>query len=480
MHRYLEPSGFRAQKLRVTHAVSDFYRCPQELVALSCPQVLNTDPGFFRLGSALCYGQSAYGSVSDLHGTDVPDLQPHVRYDNSSVSLPFDVSAVLENFRCERYPIDPQRVTAALLSSKAARRFYYVLRPLLHQAVRSPLQRFFFRDWSGVLFPRWPVDTSVEQLFEKILLLCMRLGKEDRIPFIWFWPQGASAAAIMTHDVETTAGALLVEALIDVDDEFGIKSSFQIVPEERYPVPSALLDLIRRRECEVNVHGLNHDGDLFRDRRNFQKRSKSINRYAKEFGSQGFRSPCMYRNTDFLEDLDVLYDMSVPNVAHLEPQRGGCCTVFPYFIGNILELPLTTIQDYSLFHILGDYSIGLWEKQIDLIAEKHGLISFIVHPDYIMQEKPLAIYRQLLAHLSKQREEKNLWITRPGDVNRWWRERSAMKLVAENGYWRIQGPGSERARIAFASLDGERIVYRIGQTVEPRADFSAQQAAPPY
>ena len=38
----------------------------------------------------------------------------------------------------------------------------------------------------------------------------------------------------------------------------------------------------------------------------------------------------------------------------------------PYFIGNILELPLTTIQDYSLFHILGDYSISLWQQQIDV------------------------------------------------------------------------------------------------------------------
>jgi hypothetical protein len=28
------------------------------------------------------------------------------------------------------------------------------------------------------------------------------------------------------------------------------------------------------------------------------------------------------------------------------------CTAFPYFIGDILELPLTDMQDYSLFCIL--------------------------------------------------------------------------------------------------------------------------------
>ena len=75
--------------------------------------------------------------------------------------------------------------------------------------------------------------------------------------------------------------------------------------------------------------------------------------------------------------------MSVPNVAHLEPQRGGCCTVMPYFLGHVLELPLTAAQDYTLFHILGDYSTRLWQEQIDLILEQNGLVSFIAHPDYL-------------------------------------------------------------------------------------------------
>jgi hypothetical protein len=265
------------------------------------------------------------------------------------------------------------------------------------------------------------------------------------------------------------AGARSVEALMDLDDEFGIKSSFQIVPEERYPVPEALLDLIRGHQCEVNVHGLNHDGYLLRDEASFQKKAVLINRYLQQYGTEGFRSPCMYRNLDYFQHLDISYDMSVPNVAHLEPQRGGCCTVFPYFAGNFLELPLTTIQDYSLFHILRDYSIELWKKQVELIAEKHGLISFIVHPDYIAPEKSRAVYKELLAYLAKQRSERGFWVARPGEVNRWWRERNAMKLVAENGQWRIEGPGSERARIAFASLEGDRIVYRIGKSVDPCA-----------
>ena len=65
----------------------------------------------------------------------------------------------------------------------------------------------------------------------------------------------------------------------------------------------------------------------------------------------------MYRNAEWLHALNIRHDMSIPNVAHLDPQQGGCCTVFPFFIGEILELPLTTIQDYTLFHIVGECSM---------------------------------------------------------------------------------------------------------------------------
>ena len=92
----------------------------------------------------------------------------------------------------------------------------------------------------------------------------------------------------------------------------------------------------------------------------------------------------MYREQAWFDAFEFQYDMSVPNAAHLEPQRGGCCTVMPYFVGDILELPLTTTQDYTLFHILNDYSTTLWQEQIRLITGRHGLVSVITHPDYLV------------------------------------------------------------------------------------------------
>ena len=461
-----------APEFRLTNVLEEFFRCPGDLAALSPPEKRNSPPGYFRFGpGAICYGQSAYSSSSRVNGDGLPDLARHVTSYGSTLRLPFDASRIVDNLRLERYPATAATGTSALLSSETARRVYYYFRPMLGDSLRKNLQRLFLRGWDKLPFPQWPVDTSVEHILERLLLLSMKFRQIDRMPFIWFWPDGALSSAIVTHDVETPGGVNFIPSLMDIDDSFSIKTSFQVVPEQRYPLDSNLLKSIRQRQFEVNVHGLNHDGNLFRDRKTFLKQAMWINRYVQDFGADGFRSACMYRNVDWYEELNISYDMSVPNVAHLEPQRGGCCTVFPYFIGKILELPLTTVQDYSLFHILGDYSIELWKKQIELITEKHGLISFIVHPDYLVGEKALSVYENLLAYLSQLRCDKKIWIARPGDVNRWWRERDAMKLVFEEGKWRITGPRRERARIAFARIKDDKIVYTVGLSSEEPAEL---------
>ena len=289
------------------------------------------------------------------------------------------------------------------------------------------------------------------------MLLSLKAHRAEQIPFIWFWPDGATSCALMTHDVETALGTDLCPMLMDMNDSFGIKASFQVIPEERYHVTTEFLNSIRRRGFEVVVHDLNHDGRLFRDRELFVERAAKINSYGKKFGATGFRAGILYRNQQWYDALDFEYDMSVPNVAHLDPQRGGCCTVMPYFIGDMLELPVTMTQDYTLFNILNDYSTKLWERQIKLIMEKHGLISVVIHPDYITGSREKRIYEALLAKLADLREKKNVWITTPGEVNRWWRQRAEMTIVEENGRLQIEGVASERACIAYASEKDGRL-----------------------
>jgi hypothetical protein len=448
---------------RPAGALIDFYRCPETLINLSLTGELSGESAFFYFGQeVLCYGERVLDSLDTVASSCLPDLFPQVIYGGPGLRLPFNPSQIVDNLRRERYTINQSTNSRAILSGEEIRKIYYFVRPLLGVSLRKHLQRLFLRNWDKISFPKWPVDATVERILERVLCLCMKTQEIDTIPFIWFWPEGAPSCVMVTHDIETKAGVEFTSRLMDIDSAFEIKASFQVIPEKQYSVSEGFLDRIRDRGFELNVQDLTHEGNLFDNRAAFLIRAQSINQYLKEYGAQGFRSGRLYRNTDWYEALDISYDMSVPNVAHLESQRGGCCTVFPYFIGNILELPLTTSQDYSVFHILGEYSIQLWKKQIALIMEKNGLVSFIVHPDYIRREKALAVYKVLLRYLSDLRNEGNLWIALPREVSQWWRERSKMKLVMEDGKWRIRGPGHERARLAYARLRGDEIVYSLG------------------
>ena len=294
----------------------------------------------------------------------------------------------------------------------------------------------------------------------------MRAQGLKSVPFVWFWPDGCSCAVTLTHDVETVRGRDFCEQLMDLDESAGLRSSFQLVPERRYSIPLELIESMRNRGFEVNVHDLNHDGRLYSNHDEYLRRVKAINQYGKMMKARGFRSGAMYRDLRWYSALDFEYDMSVPNVGRWEAQRGGCCTVMPYFIGSIVEIPLTTLQDYILFELWGDYSIEVWKKQAHLIRGKHGLIHFLIHPDYVINQHAQSAYKKLLKFLNDFKAQQNVWCALPGEVNDWWRQRARMSLVEDGqGSWRIEGAGSSRARLAYAELSGDNIVYRIPDLV---------------
>jgi hypothetical protein len=438
--------------------LNQYFRCPDGYVRLAQRGTLSQNPGYFRFGDdAICYGKYAGRRPPESAAGSLNDGLRDAVVEDGTIYLPFDLGEVLDNLRFELYTGDWRGgPTKSLLA-----RIYYLLRPLLPFGVRSRLKKLHLRDWAELPFPQWPVDCSVDSLLHQLLLLSVKTNRNRRIPFIWFWPDGAPGCGIMTHDVETKLGQMFTEKLMDIDDSFGIKASFQIIPEQRYSVHPDYLASVRERGFEVVVHDLNHDGHLYRDREEFLRRAAKINAYGKQFAADGFRAAVLYRRQLWYDALDFSYDMSVPNVAHLDPQHGGCCTVMPYFIGNIVELPVTATQDYNLFHILDDHSISLWERQIELILEKHGLISFIVHPDYVAQGLERGTYEALLAYLARLKQEKGVWMTTPGEVDRWWRQRAAMTLVEEGAGFRIQGVGSERARLAYATERDGQLYFTI-------------------
>jgi hypothetical protein len=445
----------------LSQAVNDRYRCPEDFFDFVLNGQLSSDEGYFRFGpNTTCYGRSCSGVRVPQADSSLYDAIRDVLVDDGKLGLPFDPTEIIDNLRLERHA-NTRRMVSNFQS--VLRRLYYLLRPLTNLSVRKQVQRFHGRNWRKVPFPRWPVDTTVEEICERLLLLSMEAKGVERVPFVWFWPDGANACLMMTHDVETEAGRDHCADLMDVDDSFGIKASFQIVPEERYAVSPNLLELIRNRGFDVGIQDLNHDGQLFDNKEEFQRRAKIINRYGREYGAKGFRAAVLYRKLEWYEAFEFAFDMSVPNVAQLDPQHGGCCTVMPYFIGDVLELPVTTIQDYTLFHLLNERSIDLWKAQLDLILKKNGLASFIVHPDYVKEHDTSSVYKGLLGYFRELRQKMPIWSALPAEVDSWWRARSKMSVVKDGHSWRIEGDDAERAVLAYAKNVDGNLFYELAQ-----------------
>jgi len=420
---------------------------------------LSSDVGYFNFGPKIrCYGRSSTGSRTAQLKSAVEDVSGAIVVTDRKVALPFNPTEVIDNLRLERYAKD---VRMGEFVQKLVTRTYYLLRPMLGVEIRKHMQRAWLHLWNKLPFPVWPVDRTVEDICGKILTLSLEAQGLQRIPFIWFWPNSATGCVMMTHDIETSAGLNACSWLMDLDDAFGMKASFQVVPEGRYQVSPQLLSTICRRGFEVAIQDLNHDGLLFLDREEFLRRCKKINQYAREYGARGFRAAVLYRRQEWYDALEFSFDMSIPNVAHFSAQPGGCCTVMPYFIGNILELPVTTTEDYTLFNVLGDYSIDLWKTQTELILQNNGLVSFIIHPDYILKDNARAVYESLLHYLQGLRAEMNLWFVLPSEIERWWRARARMHIIPEGSSWRIEGDGAEKAVLAYAKIGEGKLVYEI-------------------
>jgi glycosyltransferase involved in cell wall biosynthesis len=255
----------------------------------------------------------------------------------------------------------------------------------------------------------------------------------ERLPENWpGWPGGKKFAFVLTHDVEDKTGLSRCRSLMQLESELGFRSSFNFVPEGSYRVPAELREELTDRGFEVGIHDLKHDGRLFTSHRNFRRRAARINRYAREWGSSGFRSGFMLRNLDWLYDLDVQYDASTFDTDPFEPQPEGAHTIFPYWMphpdGNsssegYVELPYTLPQDSTLFLLLGETTPEIWMRKLDWIAEHGGMALVIVHPDYLSfsgsrqtaTTYPAEIYREFLTYV-KTRYAGEYWHALPQEV----------------------------------------------------------------
>jgi len=366
----------------------------------------------------------------------------------------YDYDDGIEKFLFERY-----KDKNGARSSKT----YYVLKPLIPRRLQILLRRRRAKSVRSS-FPLWPIEEKLENLKRDIFKSSMRT--KDEIPFIWFWPHGMRFAFVITHDVETQKGSGNIERICEIERKYGFRSSWNFVPE-RYSVDSGILNRLATDGFEVGIHGLKHDGKLFDSREIFDERMKKIKKYAIEWDAVGFRSPATHRNPDWMVNMPFEYDSSFPDTDPYEPQPGGCLSIFPFFVGNLVELPITLAQDHTLFEILGHKDISIWKQKIDWIEKMNGMALVIVHPDYIRpgggrgKESGYSIeyYEELLQYVKKKG---SYWHALPREVAGWWRRRDASEIrFDENGKPYIKGSAAKDGVITRIKLVNDEVMFEV-------------------
>lgn len=353
-----------------------------------------------------------------------------------------------DHFRLERY--QGERRQAASL------RAFYAVKPAIPRPVQLGLRRLYARRQARRAFPAWPIEPLLVDRQREELRRRLRASGGDQLPIVNFWPRGKRFAAILTHDVEGPAGVANVPSVQALERRHGFVSSWNFVAED-YPIPADLFASLRAAGCEIGLHGIHHDGKLFRDRTSFASQLPKIHDYLSAWDAVGFRSPATHRNPDWMAELGCLYDSSFPDTDPFEPQSGGCCSIFPFFIGALVELPITLTQDHTLFEILRERTIRLWTEKSDWIIRRHGLINVIVHPDYLLSPERLGFYERFLVYLRERIERDAGWHALPHEVATWWRTRSTLMATRPDAVSRAPLPG--HATIAEVSeSDGDLVI----------------------
>ena len=216
----------------VQHPLADYFRCPTRFVEMVVEPELTGRAGYFTFDGVVGYGQyrgfdsipaprrlarsagSPYGRRGEIWNRAFP-IQPGV----SGLQLARGTVRTRRPW--------PGRYAASYVTC------YYLVRPALPFSMRKRLQRIGLSDWQRIPFPRWPVDCSADDLMHRALATVLKASRIERLPFIWFWPDGAPACAMVTHDVEGPTGHDFCDALMDLNDSFGVKAAFQVIPSRR-------------------------------------------------------------------------------------------------------------------------------------------------------------------------------------------------------------------------------------------------------
>jgi peptidoglycan/xylan/chitin deacetylase (PgdA/CDA1 family) len=410
-------------------------------------------PGVYRLGDIPIFGSiSAADAPAGRWRRETPIVAPGgdavawiLRGDDSRVFLPLDPDELVTSLWSEAY-VRVAAGGAKVMAQRVARSGYYLVRPVLPRSIQLAMRRRFVKVQEQTTFPSWPAETALHDLCALLLRLIDEVAGQP-VPRIAAWPKGYFWACVLTHDIERSPGYAHLDAVLDVERRIGLRSACYFVPERDYRVEEKRVRELVGEGFEVGVHGLHHDGRDLAPRW-FDRRLPAMRSYAERWGATGFRSPATNRDWELMPRLGFDYDTSYSDVARYEPQQGGCCSWLPFFIRDLVELPITLPMDHTLFDLLGHEDGTAWYEKAGLLKERGGMALMLTHPDYLLAPERLKTYADFVEKIA---EDETAWHALPREVSAWWRRRAASGIERTDGEWRVVGPAAGEAKIELGA-----------------------------
>jgi peptidoglycan/xylan/chitin deacetylase (PgdA/CDA1 family) len=376
----------------------------------------------------------------------------------SAVSATIEESAqAAEHYLLERYLGDSYRRPPPAIGT------YYRIKHFIPQSLRFRINSIAIRARRRNQFPNWPCDSALIDLRREWLRDALARVEASDAWHIGFWPHGLRCCVVLTHDVESATGLRIMTAVAEIEEKHGFRSAWNL-PLTEYPIDWERVARLRARGFEFGAHGLRHDDRLFRSAADFAELAPSLQDLAREHGLVGFRAPSTLRRAEWIASMSFDFDSSFSDTDPWEPQPGGTCSLFPFHLGEMIELPYTLPQDHTLIHLLHRDPLQVWKIKADWIASVGGMILTLTHPDYMELERYLGAYEKLLEHLAAM---ENAWHALPSQVAAWWRRRSRLKLKVERGLPRIEGVDAGDAaavRLSREPLANLRIAIKAAES----------------
>ncbi|HKD68587.1 MAG TPA: hypothetical protein VKB84_17215 [Candidatus Binataceae bacterium] len=307
--------------------------------------------------------------------------------------------------------------------------YYYSVKDLIPAGLRHRLNSVAISCRRRPPFPDWPCEDALLQVWRRGLAMLLDRWEAEDAWHIGFWPEGKSCCIVLTHDVESAQGLAAMERMVRLEERYGLRSAWNLALEQ-YPIDWKHIEDLRARGFEFGAHGLKHDGRLFRSKRDFLALAPRIKRIAREHDLQGFRAPSTLRRARWIPHLEFDFDSSFADTDIFEPQPGGTCSIFPFFMDAMVELPYTLPQDHTLIHLLGRELLPTWIRKARWVASLGGMILTLIHPDYSGEGIYFEAYEKLLEYLAGI---ENAWHALPSQVAQWWRQRADAQLNLING-----------------------------------------------